>query len=150
MYSQTDPKWAQVKLGKSPCTIGRFGCTTTSICNIINDPKFTPDVAAKKWAYTPDGLLDWQRSDFSPLKFVERVRGFDREKELKLKEWLKLGNKAILHVKNKYIPFHWIMADRVSILGFITGVDPLGAKLMSNVKSRYQIEGYALFFKKRT
>lgn len=140
MYSQLDPQWANRKMGNSPCTIGRWGCTITSICNLINDPDFNPAGASVRFKFTPDGLLIWQ-SDFTPLRFVERIQGWDSEKEKHVKQWIKAGHKAIIQVSNKYIPFHWVSADRVSAIGFITGIDPLGDKPIWNIKSKYTIIG---------
>lgn len=143
LYKQTNPEWKDVKMGKSNCSLGRFGCTTCSICMISSKfgAHLPPPVAAGKYVYTIDGLLDWSASDFSPLKFVARVRGYD---EKRLKEWLKdSNNTAIINVKNRWIPFHWVAADRFSIIG-LNGFDPIDGMPL-RLKRKYEILGFALF-----
>ena len=146
-YSQTDPRWAKEKLGKSPCSIGRFGCTTSAICMVLSKLNFslTPLEASKTFPYNSDGLIEWTKFKFIGVAFDRRVRGYGKSDEAFLKEWLKKGNLAIVEVRNKYIPCHWLAVDRFALTG-LAGVDPLGG-IPLRIKSKYEITGYALFRK---
>jgi len=147
LFSQTDPKWSHLKLGKSPCTMKRFGCTTTAICMILSKVgnELTPDKAAMSFPYNSDGLIEWGKLKLKGMMFVNRFRGFGKADEVKLKEWIKEGKFAIVEVRNKYIPYHWLAVDRVALTG-LTGVDPLGG-IPLRIKSKYEIIGYSLFQK---
>lgn len=57
-YNQNDPAWKNVRFGVqgSPCTIGLYGCTITSIGNHIDK---TPLEIKDKLSYVPDANLIW-------------------------------------------------------------------------------------------
>lgn len=77
LLSQRDPRWAQKKLGASPLTIGRYGCTTTATCMGLSafGIRMTPDqIAAKQDAYTQDGLIIWDKLGL-PFRMRSRIRG---------------------------------------------------------------------------
>ncbi len=146
-YKQSDPRWSAIKMGSSSCTLGRFGCTTTAICMLMSRfySTVTPGEAAKSFSYNADGLIEWAKCDFGPLKFIARVNAYE---DKRLREWLKDPNNcAIIQVRNKYIPFHWVAADRFSIIG-LNIVDPIDAKPY-RMASKYEPYGVAYFtFKK--
>lgn len=66
ILSQLDPRWASLKLGNSPYTIGQSGCFITEIAEILG---ITPDVVNQKLlsggGYTSDGtyldLVTWTK-----------------------------------------------------------------------------------------
>ncbi len=65
-YSQTDPRWANTKLGNTPLTLGHVGCATTAFCNGVNaitGSNWTPDqLAHNANLYNADSLLDWDKA----------------------------------------------------------------------------------------
>lgn len=61
-YSQYDSRWKNVKLGKSPKTIGQVGCTTTCLAmseSYLTKTTIYPDKMSKKLKYTSGGALYW-------------------------------------------------------------------------------------------
>lgn len=48
LLTQNDPRWKDVKIGKSKYTIGEAGCVLTSLCNVAN-------IYGPAW-WTPDDL----------------------------------------------------------------------------------------------
>lgn len=147
-FSQTDLRWKKLNMGRSLCSLGRFGCTTCSVCMVISKKGtiINPDVAASKFKYTSDGLIDWIRTDFSPLKFIWRGYTWGGPDQKKVKDWLNSGKFAILKVRNKFIPAHWVAADRWGITG-LGAIDPLGGVPMNPITFllKYKITGYVLF-----
>lgn len=106
--SQQDARWAQVKLGQSNLTVGRYGCTTT--CLSMLSEYFgafkTPAQLAGSLKYTPDGLIIWQSlPSVLPFKIEKRITFFSpMDIEISLKD----PNKGvILNVNNGA---HWVLA----------------------------------------
>jgi len=139
-FSQLDPKWAHVTLGASNFTIGRFGCTTTAICDVLQrlapSQALNPAKAAKLWSYTSEGLIIWSQSKFGPLKFERRGYGADWAQ---IEAAAKSGG-VILEVNHS----HWIAVreisdDKVKVL------DPLGGIVYDNIPVKYTVTGYATF-----
>ena len=61
-FKQTDPRWANVKLGSSGQTIAQIGCTTTGLAMMESFRTGTtiyPDAMAKKLSYSAGGALYW-------------------------------------------------------------------------------------------
>jgi hypothetical protein len=81
--SQYDPSWGFVKLGQSPLTLAKFGCTTTSMSMLTDyfggyvDP---PTIAHNVANYTKDGLVIWEKLKFPTMKFDARERKLDKAK----------------------------------------------------------------------
>ena len=140
--SQLGPKWANDLIKGTKLTLGRWGCTITSVCMAMRKAGFeiTPPEAAKRFQFTPDGLLKWT-SDFQPIKFVERC-SYDKKK---LDDWLDIkSNYAILQVDG----FHWVFADRFNpLFGHLQAIDPLGGVPIKVLKKYKKITGMALFTK---
>lgn len=66
-YMQTDSRWSGVTLGSSGKTIGKVGCTTTSIAMIESyrmGSTIYPNTMAKKLKYTSSGNVYWP-SDYT-------------------------------------------------------------------------------------
>lgn len=106
-YSQRDPKWANKFLGSSKLTIGRFGCTITSIADLSTyfGDNYTPFDVSKICKFTPAGLLYWNSCQFGSFRFVSREYNRDDNKIL---QHLKDPNLAvILEVAGRS---HWVVA----------------------------------------
>lgn len=98
--SQRDPRWANIKIGQTNLTLGRFGCTITCLAMLMDR---TPDVLARSLRYTSDGKVFWS-SDFSPIKF--EFRDYIRN-DGKIIECLANPHRAaILEVDNGS---HWVL-----------------------------------------
>lgn len=144
-YSQRDPRWSDEKLGSSPLTIGRFGCTMTCIADLstyfIEDPRayYNPHDLNKIIKFTPEGLIVWQSCNFREFVFDSRVYGRNDEQ---IKAALKDPNRAvILQVANAS---HWVVALSWNLLGLRIADPWLGDKTSI---SRYKndITGAAYF-----
>jgi len=80
-YGQRDPKWANVKLGKTNRTIGQVGCTTCTLSDATSWFKIekTPDVLARTLDYTPDALIIWASLPKVGLRLKQRFYGFRKD-----------------------------------------------------------------------
>lgn len=147
LLSQRDPRWANVKLGKSSLLMGRYGCTTTAISMLSDyfgsffDPTVLGTVTLK---YTPDGLLLWPSVDnITNMRFEKRLYGRHDSEILKS---LKDPDKAcILEVEGR----HWVTAMKKTLFGnsYIVADPWLGDKC--DVLKRYKtITGSAHFLRK--
>lgn len=146
--SQRDERWASVKLGKSPLTVGRFGCTITSICMLhsgfYGQEYIRPDQAAKTFSFTRSGLIQWGETNFPGMKFVKRGYGFHYAD---IKEFASKPNcGVIVEVENGT---HWCAVHSWnSWFSRPTLIDPWTSKVLWNWKKTYRnITGYALFKK---
>lgn len=76
-FSQRDPQWANKKMGTSPLTLGRFGCTTTCMADLSTyfADNLNPAQVADHIKYTPDGLVIWQSCKFGHFEFERREFG---------------------------------------------------------------------------
>lgn len=140
-FSQLDPRWAHTTLGRSIFTIGRFGCTTTAICDLIQrlapSASITPAQAAKLWAYTSEGLIIWGQSKFEPLKFEKRGYGANWAE---IEDAAQANKGIILEVNHS----HWVAVRGVN-QGRVEILDPLGGTVHDSIPSRYTVTGYAIF-----
>ena len=105
-FSQRDPRWAAAKLGQSPLTIGRYGCTTTCIANLSTyfGDNLNPLQISQAIKYTPDGLVLWPSCKFARFAFWFREYG---RNETNIKNALADPNLAvILQVANGT---HWVV-----------------------------------------
>lgn len=114
LLSQRDPRWAQKKLGNSPLTIGRYGCTTTAICMGLSafGVAITPDViASNSTSYTTDGLILWTNLSLPRFKFLKRVNVRD---DAAIKASLAASDEfVILEVNHS----HWVLALGNTLFG---------------------------------
>lgn len=143
ILSQRDPKWSDIKLGKSNVAIGKYGCTTTCLSmvsdwfNIYKDPS----QIAQTIDYTRDGLIIWTSLSNIGLKLDQRVYSFDDNSIDKA-----LSNTdtcCILQVNGN----HWVLALSKSLFGGYRIADPwFGDK---STTSRYDnhVTGIAIISK---
>ncbi len=62
-FSQNDLRWKTDKMGISNCTLGRYGCTTSSVATLgtwFKDRLTPKDYAKCQKLYTKDGLIIWK------------------------------------------------------------------------------------------
>ncbi len=149
--NQRDQRWAQVKLGQSNLSIGRYGCTTTCI-SMLSDyfGCFVDPVELQNHLkYTPDGLILWTTLDLPKMQFARRIRFDDNpgvDYTPNILDALKDPDKAvILEVDHS----HWLVA--LSKVPFANGLyrcaDPWFADKCFS--SRYnRITGAAFFARK--
>lgn len=80
-FGQRNPKWSQVKLGKTNRTIGAVGCTTCTLSDATSYFKIekTPDILARTLDYTPDALILWGSLPKVGLKLKQRFYGFRKD-----------------------------------------------------------------------
>jgi hypothetical protein len=70
--SQSDPKWADFKIGNSQASLGDFGCLVTCISMLSDyfDCYQTPrEIASHAEWFTHDGKLIWINSEFPTFSF---------------------------------------------------------------------------------
>lgn len=107
ILSQRDPRWSQVKLGSSSLTVGRYGCTTTSISMLstyFGGVIWPNEIATDIKKYTSDGLVNWSSMDFPRFKFEKRIYG---RNDAEIMASFNDPNKAvILQVDNGQ---HWVV-----------------------------------------
>lgn len=142
--TQRDPKWSNKRLGASTLTVGRFGCTTTSIAMISDyfGCYQSPDVIASvPTNYTSDGLIVWSKFKWSKMRFDRRYYG---EQTAIIDEALKNPNKAvILQVDNQA---HWVVALRKNLFGKdYVCLDPWDGKKKDTKRTYKNITGFAVF-----
>jgi len=145
--SQRNPIWAAHKIGKTKFTIGKLGCTITSICMIHS--KFyrnyiKPHEAAGEWKFDSRGRIFWTSSDFTGMTF--RWRGYANDKEV-ISEYANDPKKGVI-VEVGYK--HWIAVGPKSILGLQRYYDSWDGTWFykGGLKKKYgRITGYALFEK---
>jgi ABC-type bacteriocin/lantibiotic exporter with double-glycine peptidase domain len=141
-YSQRDPIWAALKMGLSPLTIGRFGCTTTCIADLSTyfGDNLNPAQVAQKIKYTLDGLIIWQSCVFKHYQFWFRDTGRD---DVKIKNALADPNLAvILQVANGS---HWVVATGVDANGLYKIADPWRGDRSTMKRYYNNITGAAFF-----
>lgn len=140
--SQRDLKWAAVKLGATNLTVGRWGCTTTSISMLSDffgcytDPK---KIALEAKHYTMDGLVLWKTMNFKKMRFVVREYG---RKDKNIQAALKDPDMGVLLEVNK--GQHWVLAVKANKTGY-TVVDPFMGDDCDVIKRYHNITGAAYF-----
>jgi ABC-type bacteriocin/lantibiotic exporter with double-glycine peptidase domain len=142
ILSQRDPTWSNVKLGASPLTIGRYGCTTTGL-SMLSDYFYCymrPDqIAAQTNWYTPQGLVIWGNLDFKHMEFVKRGFGW---KTNEIEAAIKSPDMAILLEVNNA---HWVVALSKALLGAYRIADPFFGDKSTTKRYGNAITGYAIF-----
>lgn len=147
LLCQRDPKWAQVKLGVSNLTVGRYGCTTTCV-SMLSDYFGTyiapSTLAFQKNYYTVDGLLNWTALDLPGMQFISRDQGRD---DAKILDSIRNHDKAVmLEVSNGS---HWVVAIRKCWFSnsYIVA-DPWTGKTCDVIKVYKNITGAAYWVRK--
>lgn len=150
LYSQRDSRWAELKLGESNLTMGRFGCTTTAISMLTTyfHPDRTPAEIIDKQnpyhiQYTKDGLIIWNTCRFENFTFYLRTQG---RNDTEIQRHLKDPNLAvILEVADHS---HWVLpVSYLPILGY-KAADPWVGDYCNVLKRYKNITGAAYFRRK--
>lgn len=121
LLSQRDPRWASDYLGQSNSTVGRYGCTITSISmgagyfNVWKSPK----ELAKELSFTKDGLLIWgSLPNVTDFKLETRFYG---QRDDLIKGALAHPKKfCLIQVEN----YHWVLATGKNLFGGYKINDP--------------------------
>ena len=141
--SQLDAQWANIRIGRSAATIGRYGCTIVSLCMGLNKlrgfPANPPD-AARYWKFNPKGEILWPETKFDGMAFIETGYTFDFKKIANAANAEHLA--VILAVNNRK---HWVYVEKVEGKD-IHIIDPLGG-IRSKLPAKYKPCGYSLFQK---
>jgi len=141
---QDDPRWKNVKMGKSNSTIGSYGCLITdlSMLSYWYGGFFTPEEIAKKANFTNEGYYIWSSGDlFLPFDFKYRYYTRDIEK---IKSILFSDDNAVVVRVSAYGAYHWLAVigyDQVS-KEFI-GADPLTGDKVFIERKYGRINGFA-------
>lgn len=144
MLSQLDPKWAHKTIGRTHFTLGRWGCTITSLCMILDKMHpgigLMPDEAALKWTFNNRAEIIWRASDFEQMKFLKRGYGGGVDGVFEHMNSEDYG--VILEVNHS----HWVAVSRL-VDGQIEIHDPLLGDIYLGIPQQYAVSGYALFEK---
>lgn len=153
--SQYDPRWAKVTLGKTYCTLAKYGCTTTGL-SVISDyfgNFITPAVLAKELFYIekdpkPEniGKIIWSSvPKVTNFRLVERQYKPNFES---LNDILRYPNPdwaVLLEVENGA---HWVVATKkFPFMNEYFIIDPLGGKKRTTFVYK-NITGAAIFTRK--
>jgi hypothetical protein len=112
--NQRDPKWAKLKIGNSPYTLGAKGCVTVNLSSLAqwyvstfhNGKVVLPDELVKQLKYTATGLLYWKSIDDSELPFKFVYRYYKRD-DIRIQNIMKSTyNSCMLQVDNGK---HWVV-----------------------------------------
>ncbi len=145
-YSQNDPKWKQIKMGISNCTLGRYGCTTSSVATLgtwFGDTLTPKDYALNKNLYTKDGLILWKQIQniSKKIKFLWRYYRFN---ETIIDNYLNDPDTAItLNVDRGY---HWVSALKKVSGGYLCS-DPYPYPAVNRKYGFDEIKGFAVLEK---
>lgn len=145
-YSQQDPRWASLKLGKSPYTVGRYGCTSVCVTDVMNwllNKSIPPSETVPKLAYTSEGLILWDSLKNLGLSLVGRFYG--RQYEVIDKALADPGLCAIAQVNGNH--WVWVIGRRLPILGYRIADPWTGTKAYTN-RYKNNITGCAIISKK--
>lgn len=142
-YSQRDPRWAQLEVGKSGQTIGRIGCTLTCIADLSTyfGDNLTPKDVNALCKFTDGGLIIWRSVVFNSFRFL--MRGYIRS-DREIADAIADPNKAvILEVANRS---HWVVATGVTWPYNIFKIaDPIKGDRATMDRYKNNITGYAIF-----
>lgn len=143
--SQRDPRWATKTIGTTKVSVGKMGCTLTSLCMIADyfGTKIMPDSMAALKQYNAQAKIIWTKIKL-PL-FAWEYRAYKRE-DVKIKKYLADPKKAVmLEVNNGQ---HWVVAVKVSTDGKSYIVrDPWTGTDVDVIKVYHNITGAAYFTK---
>ena len=143
--SQRDSRWSQIKLGDSPLTVGRYGCTTTCVSMLTDYFKCFVDpgaMAKERLRFTSGGLLIWSSVNFPRMKFEKRL--YSRNDAEIVKSLLRDPNRAVIFEVDYS---HWVVATgKLPWTDIYTIADPWRGD--RSLSTRYKrITGSAHFIK---
>ena len=139
---QRNPNWSQIKMLPSNLTIGRYGCTSTALCDLaaFYGCPCNPDQAINQNIfYTPEGLILWNKINFPNFHFVERFYGYDKPTiEQALADPFAT---VLLEVSHS----HWVWALGKSLFGGFRIADPWYGDKATTARYHNDITGGAVF-----
>lgn len=142
--SQLNPEWSAKLIGKTPFTIGRWGCLITCISMLSDYYGVYKDPSELANALTFDkyGRLYWKTVNSVWPKIHHRIRG-DGFSATLLRAVLKSDDRsAVLELNHA----HWVVAVRPTWYGHYIIVDPIdGRKKSTRVYGKTPITGYSIF-----
>lgn len=153
--SQRDSRWAADKMGASPLTLGRWGCTTTVVSMISDDLgcyKSPLQLAHNANNYTRDGLILWDslnKTFEEQMRFVWRGYGA-KGKYTSMADFSPLL-KALANPKQRVAlevndGAHWVKLVKKNAIGRDwTIIDPWDGKECDVLARYHNITGYAIF-----
>ena len=105
LLCQRNPSWSEQKIGASQLTLGKYGCTTTSLSELsfyFGCPLTPPQIAKNIDWYTPEGLVIWRNLKFTNFTFEKRLNS---RIDAAINESLKDPDKAVMvEVEGR----HWL------------------------------------------
>jgi hypothetical protein len=140
---QRDPRWSEIKLGDSVCTVGRYGCLITDISMALYYYKkyISPGILARILDFTPGGLLLWDSLSTVGLKLTKRGYGRnDSDIQSALKN---PATVCILQVQGN----HWVLATGNRLLGGYNIADSWFGDRSTTGRYGNNITGYAVISK---
>lgn len=143
-FKQTDPRWADVKIGTSGKPFSQIGCATTAVAMMESyrtGRTIYPDAMAKELRYTPSGSLYWPEH----FTVVTDGSGYLSAVHGRLKQ----GKPVLLGVKNSSGSQHWVV-----VTGYSGGSNLMPARFSindpgSNTRTNLQqlLNVYPAFYK---
>lgn len=134
LYKQTDPRWANRKLGRSQYTIGQAGCLLLCLASALGvTPLELNSYLAAVDGFTPDGRVIWEALSyvFPPVRFLGRedYNGpYPAVEAARLAAWVESEDAhfAFLHVcanpdRDKK-PNHWIRLMSADVADIPSGI----------------------------
>ncbi len=119
-YSQTDPEWAEDRLGNSSYTMSKSGCLTSCIASALSSQQAVSGVGRKVTAgefnrflgeagvYNQQGDIVWGRLEEAMPETVVRVASSVKPAEIE--QLLAKGHYPIVKVKvGGHGAFHWVL-----------------------------------------
>jgi hypothetical protein len=144
--SQRDPKWANNKIGSSYLTIGKQGCTLTSVSmlsDLFGQCMFPDAIASHKDWFTSQGLIIWTKLAIPGLAFQWRQYG---RNDTKILAALKNPNAGVLLQVGS--GSHWVVATKkVLFKNSYWCIDPWQGDVCDVIKRYKNITGSAFFSK---
>lgn len=103
-FKQTDPRWANVKIGQSGKTIAQIGCVTTGIAMMESYRTGTtiyPDAMSKKLSYSSSGNVYWPSHYTVDTNYTGSLK--------RIYNLLKSGKPVLLGAKTSSGSQHWVV-----------------------------------------
>ena len=134
LYSQTDSRWADLKLGNTSYTIRQCGCVVCGLAQIesyLQGKTITPDVMLKKLSFDAEGRLYWP-SGYVSDNSSSYLSNIYRQ--------LKNGNPVLVGGFTPASKQHWVV-----VTGYNTNSNSLSASnfVVNDCSGRYStLSGY--------
>ena len=151
-WKQGDSRWASLHLGRSPYTMGGYGCAVTSLAALLvhagnfTDSDFDPGVFCRLMGQydgfgSSGDIIWWKVSKIAPGFSFKETYYFEKaasneEKFAKIKSLYKEGYYLIIDVKDSG---HWVAIDRIEN-DTIYSIDP-GGNRNPDVFKQYDPKG---------